>query len=45
MRHLVWDAGYAYDIPSTYKTGRAVLVGTAVLTVLTWVVAVVAWNR
>ena len=45
VRHLVWDAGYLYDIPSTYKTGRAVLVGTAVLTVLTWVVAVVAWNR
>ena len=43
VRHLAWDAGYGYDIPSTYRSGRIVLVGTAVMTVLTWVVALVAW--
>ena len=43
VRHLWWDAGYGYDIPTTYRTGRAVFVGTAVLTILTWVVAVVSW--
>lgn len=43
VRHLAWDAGYGYDIPTTYRSGRLVLVGTAVMTVLTWIVAVVAW--
>ena len=43
VRHLAWDAGYGYDIPSTYRSGRLVLVGTAVMTVLTWIVAFVAW--
>jgi succinate dehydrogenase / fumarate reductase, cytochrome b subunit len=43
VRHLAWDAGYGYDIPSTYRSGRLVVAGTAVLTVLTWVVAVAVW--
>ena len=43
VRHLGWDAGYGYDIPTTYRSGRMVLIGTAVLTVLTWVIAVIAW--
>jgi succinate dehydrogenase / fumarate reductase cytochrome b subunit len=43
IRHLAWDAGYGYDIPTTYRSGRLVLIGTAVLTVLTWIVAIVAW--
>ena len=43
IRHLAWDAGYGYDIPSTYRSGRWVLVATAVLTVLTWLIAVLAW--
>lgn len=36
IRHLVWDAGYGYELPTVHATGRAVLIGTAVLTVLTW---------
>ena len=43
VRHLAWDAGYGYDIPTTYRTGRWVLIGTAVATVLTWLVAIIAW--
>jgi succinate dehydrogenase / fumarate reductase, cytochrome b subunit len=43
VRHLAWDAGYGYDIPSTYRSGRVVMVATAVMTVLTWIVAVAAW--
>jgi succinate dehydrogenase / fumarate reductase cytochrome b subunit len=43
VRHLAWDAGYGYDIPSTYRSGRVVMVATAVMTVLTWIVAFVAW--
>lgn len=43
IRHLMWDFGYGYDIPTTYRTGWIVIAGTAVMTVLTWIVAVVAW--
>ena len=43
VRHLAWDAGYGYDIPSTYRSGRLVLVGTVVMTLLTWIIASVAW--
>jgi len=43
VRHLAYDAGYGFDIPTTYKTGRAVLIGTAVATILTWIIAVIAW--
>ena len=42
-RHLAWDAGYGYDIPSTYRSGRMVLVGTVVMTLLTWIIASIAW--
>ena len=40
VRHLAYDAGYGFDIPTTYKTGRAVIIGTAVATILTWVIAI-----
>jgi succinate dehydrogenase / fumarate reductase cytochrome b subunit len=43
IRHLAWDAGFGYDIPTTYRTGRAVLVGTAVLTLLTWLLMLLSW--
>lgn len=43
VRHLVWDAGYGFAIPDMYRTGWAVLIGTGVLTVLTWVVGLVVW--
>ena len=32
-----------FDMPSVYRTGKAVLVGTAVLTVLTWIIGIIAW--
>jgi succinate dehydrogenase / fumarate reductase cytochrome b subunit len=43
LRHLAWDAGWGYDIPTTYKTGRAALIGTAVLTALTWLALLLSW--
>ena len=45
IRHLAWDAGWGFDIPTTYRSGRWVLIGTAVATVLTWIIAIVAWAR
>jgi succinate dehydrogenase / fumarate reductase cytochrome b subunit len=43
IRHLAWDAGWGYDIPTVYKSGRAVLVGTAVLTAITWLMLLISW--
>ncbi|MBD0274622.1 MAG: succinate dehydrogenase, cytochrome b556 subunit [Acetobacteraceae bacterium] len=42
VRHLAWDAGYGYDIPTTYRSGKLVLVGTVVTTLLTWIVVGIA---
>jgi succinate dehydrogenase / fumarate reductase cytochrome b subunit len=39
IRHLIWDAGRMYDLP-TVRRSRAVILGaTAVLTLLTWFIA------
>jgi succinate dehydrogenase / fumarate reductase cytochrome b subunit len=38
IRHLCWDAGYGFELPTVHASGRAVLIGTPVLTVLTWLI-------
>jgi succinate dehydrogenase / fumarate reductase cytochrome b subunit len=38
VRHLVWDAGYGYDVDVARMSGVAVLVFAGVMTVLTWLV-------
>lgn len=35
VRHLIWDNGYALDIPTAEKLGWACLIGSGVLTLLT----------
>jgi succinate dehydrogenase / fumarate reductase cytochrome b subunit len=37
IRHLFWDAGYGFEIPTVYKSGKAVLIASVVLTVLAWI--------
>ena len=37
IRHLVWDAGYGFELDTVSKSGWAVLAGTVVLTALTWI--------
>lgn len=44
IRHLVWDAGHGFEIPAVYRSGRMVLIGTAALSVLTWILALVFWG-
>jgi len=39
VRHLVWDAGYGYSLPAARRGSHAILAGAAVLTVLTWLIA------
>lgn len=38
IRHLAWDAGWGFELPAAYKSGYAVFIGTAVLTILAWVI-------
>ena len=45
IRHLGWDAGYGFDLKAAYASGYAVLVGTAVLTVLAWILAYSVMGR
>lgn len=44
LRHLGWDAGRGFDIPSVYRSGSLVVAGTAVLTVVTWILAFLFWG-
>lgn len=37
IRHLMWDAGYGFDLTTTYKSGWFVVALTPVLTLLTWI--------
>ena len=39
IRHLLWDAGYGFDIPTVYLSGRIVVGASAALTVLAWILA------
>ena len=38
IRHLCWDAGYGFDIPSVNKSGKAVAIASTVLTFLFWLI-------
>jgi succinate dehydrogenase / fumarate reductase cytochrome b subunit len=38
LRHLIWDAGYALDVPTAEKLGIACLGGSVVLTLFTLIV-------
>ena len=44
IRHLWWDTGSGLDLRSVYASGWAVLVGTAVLTILAWVIGMLQWG-
>lgn len=39
IRHLFWDAGYGFDLPTVHKSGVATGVASLVLSVITLVVA------
>ena len=39
VRHLVWDAGYGFELEQVDRSGFAVLIAAGVLTVLTWIIA------
>ena len=40
LRHLLWDAGYGYELPQVHRSGWLALAATLVLTLATWAVLV-----
>jgi succinate dehydrogenase / fumarate reductase cytochrome b subunit len=36
LRHLAWDAGWGFELPTVYRTGWAVLIVATVLTIVSW---------
>ncbi len=38
IRHLVWDIGRGFELDDVYRSGWTVVVATALLTLLTWIV-------
>ena len=38
IRHLVWDAGYGFELPAAYRSGKIVLGASVILTVAVWFV-------
>ena len=43
IRHLAWDAGWGFELPTAYRTGWTVLLGSAALTLIAW--ALGYWAR
>lgn len=41
IRHLLWDAGYGFDLPSVHRSGIATLAAASGLTVLVWLIGLV----
>ena len=41
IRHLVWDTGAAFDLDQVHTGGLAVLGATAVMTVITLMIALI----
>jgi succinate dehydrogenase / fumarate reductase cytochrome b subunit len=39
IRHLAWDSGKGYELPTMHRTGYLVLAATVILTAVFWVVA------
>ena len=39
IRHLLWDAGWGFELKQAYATGWVVVGGTAVLTLAAWIAA------
>ncbi len=36
IRHLFWDMGHGFELPTVTRTGWAVVIGTFILTAIAW---------
>jgi succinate dehydrogenase / fumarate reductase cytochrome b subunit len=41
IRHLVWDAGYGFELRAIYASGYAVVVTSTALTVAAWIASII----
>lgn len=42
VRHLVWDAGYGFELPQAELGSQIVVFGSIALTILAWIVGLLA---
>lgn len=42
IRHLLWDAGYGYELETVHVTSWLVIIGAVLLTAATWILALLA---
>jgi succinate dehydrogenase / fumarate reductase cytochrome b subunit len=42
LRHLCWDLGLGFELPTAYASGKAVVAATLALTAVTWIAVFVA---
>lgn len=40
IRHLIWDAGYGYDMKTVRNSGWFVIICSLLLTLLTWILGI-----
>lgn len=43
IRHLLWDIGWGFEIKTSHQTALIVVIGTVVLTLLSWVIGLAVW--
>ena len=43
LRHLGWDAGRGFDLPTMHRTGWTVIAATLILTAGFWIVGFLIW--
>jgi succinate dehydrogenase / fumarate reductase cytochrome b subunit len=47
IRHLIWDAGFGFELRTIYASGWMVVLVSSALTIIAWIVSIVltGWNR
>jgi len=38
IRHLAWDSGFGFDLPTVYKSGKIAVGASLALTILLWLI-------
>jgi succinate dehydrogenase / fumarate reductase cytochrome b subunit len=41
IRHLIWDAGYGFELRTIYASGWTVVLVSSALTLLSWIISMV----
>jgi succinate dehydrogenase / fumarate reductase cytochrome b subunit len=42
LRHLAWDARIGLELPQVHRSGQAAVIAACALTVLTWIIGLIA---